>query len=619
MMTKTPNEAEIRDFLANHLDMVEPYLTLLDTEFYLANPNGASGFLDIFAHAADGQLVIIEIKRTNSAAREAIQELYKYAALLREKYLLKETDYRLILLSADWHDLLTPYSEFALSAPYDVWAGEIVRGEDGLPKVINRVQPTLLATHRKLAVRHFLWGFPDDTVASAAVPKLAAHIRRCGLIDFVLIQSRGTKPSLGGRSFLYFAQRELRFEEYLELIRANRDPEQVEEFLAEIGGYPELEDRVAEAADAVWLMPYGAPGSRMIGSDSVEIANPEKGGRWFEEGAQDDIRVHRFGRLDDPMISDETIIAEIRGDGGESDFRLRFTARTNSAPQMRALISRVENIFFYNEVWQGTVVQLIRYAERKPGPATIELFAYSPEDILRAIASSAFGFPGYLPMFRLDITHEGETERFIGLPEWDGTKPNFDKVIAEHFSGDDFGYFLACHFGENRTMNRDIMVDLGLRYSVFRAGEGGPQRIRVQGSTIVPVKGEIRSVNQLISENVEEVHKIVALFMQVDQNFAQVIQEFVNSDLSVAERRLAEIVTDAPKPDEALYWMGDLDDCDLCQEPFASLRFMVDAILPGAMGANVCARCFFEHGRGLGTGYGQIYETKAEGWLRVAG
>lgn len=617
-MTAVPNEAAIRDFLAQNLAMIEPGLTLVKTEFHLANPDGASGFLDIFARSADGQLVIIEIKRTNSAAREAIQELYKYAALLRVKYLLKETEYRLILLSVEWQELLVPYSEFAPSAPYEIWAGEIILRADGLPATIKRVVPIALAAHRKLSVRHFLWGFPDEATAAAAVPRLAAHIQRTGLTDFVLVQSKATNPSLGGRSFLYFAQRELRLDEYLALIEAKLDADAYAELLAEIDAHSELEDRVAIAADAAWLTPQGAPGRRMIGSDTVEIAHPEKGWRWFEEGAQEDIRVHRFGRLDDPMVGDEKIIAEIRGEGGESDFRLRFTARTNSAPLMRALTSRVENIFFYNEAWLGTVLQLIRYAERKPGPATIELIAYSPEDILRAIASAAFGFPGYVPTFRLDITHGGATERFIGLPEWDGTKPDFAKVIAQHFNGDDFSYFLAHHFGENRTMNRDIMIDLGLRYSVFRETDAGPERIRVQGSIIVPVKGEIRSINHLIDANVEEVHQIVEPFMRIDQGFAKTIQEFINSDMPTAERRLAALIADAPEQAEVSYWMGDLDTCDLCGHPFAPLRFMVDANLGQGWG-NVCARCFHEHGVGLGTGYGQVYESRTEGWLRIAG
>jgi hypothetical protein len=75
------------------------------------------------------------------------------------------------------------------------------------------------------------------------------------------------------------------------------------------------------------------------------------------------------------------------------------------------------------------------------------------------------------------------------------------------------------------------MKDLGLRYSVFREGESGPERIRVQGSSIIvppqPIKG---SISSLIETNVEEVHKIVALFMSYDQGFEQTITSWVNKN-----------------------------------------------------------------------------------------
>ncbi|WP_104041470.1 endonuclease NucS domain-containing protein [Vibrio hyugaensis] len=71
------NENEIRDYISSRLHLVEDGLELVDKEHYLKNDHGASGFLDIFARSKTGQLVIIEIKRTNSAAREAIQELYR--------------------------------------------------------------------------------------------------------------------------------------------------------------------------------------------------------------------------------------------------------------------------------------------------------------------------------------------------------------------------------------------------------------------------------------------------------------------------------------------------------------------------------------------------------------
>ncbi|MBK1637169.1 endonuclease NucS domain-containing protein, partial [Rhodovulum adriaticum] len=247
-------EATIRDHIAADLDMVESGLSLVDTESHLPNKQGASGFLDIFARDAAGKLVIIEIKRTDAAAREAIQELYKYVALLRDKFLVKNTDIRLILLSVEWHELATPYAEFAASAPFEVDAGTITLDADGKPVEIRPMTQGALTSERKIGVRHILWGFPDETTAAEAVELIARRVKRFGLTDFVLIQSRATKPVLGGRTFLYFAQRELRFEEYMELIEASFDEGQLEEFRESVADLTELEDRVAEASDAVWRL-----------------------------------------------------------------------------------------------------------------------------------------------------------------------------------------------------------------------------------------------------------------------------------------------------------------------------------------------------------------------------
>lgn len=210
-------------------------------------------------------------------------------------------------------------------------------------------------------------------------------------------------------------------------------------------------------------------------------------------------------------------------------------ARTDSAPQIEALLAAVGNIFFFNNEWRGATRDLVAYAQCT-GTATIRLIAFSNEDILRAISGAAFGYSGFAPTFRFDIERIGEVrERFIGLPEWDGTVPDFDSILTSYFGEDHFNYFLAHHFGENRGVNVDIMRDLGLRYAVFREGDNGPERIRVQGSTIVvspqPIKG---SISSLIDANIEEVHKIVALFMQHDQGFAQTITNWVNNNVESA-------------------------------------------------------------------------------------
>lgn len=530
MRMNRPNENAIRDRLIERLDIIEPSLTLVAREHYLKNPNGASGFLDIFARAANGQLVIIEIKRTDAAAREALQELFKYAALLRQNYLVRDVDYRLIILSVEWHELLTPYSEFVERAPYDISAGVIILGADGLPIRIDPVRPVPTAAQRRFSKRHFLWRFADEAAAIAAVPLIAKHMQEAGLKDFVLIRSRPNNPEISEKGFIYFAQQELTLAEYQTRIRAQLSSEEYGEYEENITDLVEEKDRIDESADKVWLPEYDRLFDQ-IDSDSSEISYPEKAAHWFREGAQASISIERFSRFRDDGLSDDAIIAELIGQDGTSDYHLNLVARTDSAPQIAALLAAVENIFFFNNEWRGATRDLVAYAQRT-GPATIRLTAFSNEDILRAIAGAAFGYPGFTPTFRFDIERvEVVRERFIGLPEWDGTAPNFDTILASHFGEDPFSYFLAHHFGENRGINIDIMSDLGLRYGIFRDGDNGPERIRVQGSAIIvspqPIMGSIPS---LIHANVEQVHKIVDLFMNHDQGFIQVITDWVNKN-----------------------------------------------------------------------------------------
>lgn len=142
----------------------------------------------------------------------------------------------------------------------------------------------------------------------------------------------------------------------------------------------------------------------------------------------------------------------------------------------------------------------------------------------------AFGYPGFAPTFCVDICRANESfERFIGLPEWDGKKLEFDSLMSTHFPGDNFGYFLEHHIEAHRSKNLDIMADMGLSYGVFRETDSGPQRIRVQGSIVVgSTRSIIGSIPSLIESNVEEVQKLVALFMQHDEGFLRKIDEWVN-------------------------------------------------------------------------------------------
>lgn len=109
---ETPFEKAIRDKLAKRLDVLEPGLQLIATEYSLRNAHGAKGFIDILAKDAWGNRVIIELKRSNQSARQALHEIFKYSALFRSTGGLPYGRIRCFVASTEWHELRVPFAEF---------------------------------------------------------------------------------------------------------------------------------------------------------------------------------------------------------------------------------------------------------------------------------------------------------------------------------------------------------------------------------------------------------------------------------------------------------------------------------------------------------------------------
>ena len=78
----------IRDFLAENLELISHEFEFVQKEFPLPNAFGTRGYIDILARDEHYNFVIIEIKRSNQTAREAVQEVVKYANLLKQNYQL---------------------------------------------------------------------------------------------------------------------------------------------------------------------------------------------------------------------------------------------------------------------------------------------------------------------------------------------------------------------------------------------------------------------------------------------------------------------------------------------------------------------------------------------------
>lgn len=72
------SEAEMQQALAQHPEVIEPGLTLLDREL----PTGVGG-IDLYAQDAEGRYVVVELKR-GKATQEAVHQLSRYVETVSE-------------------------------------------------------------------------------------------------------------------------------------------------------------------------------------------------------------------------------------------------------------------------------------------------------------------------------------------------------------------------------------------------------------------------------------------------------------------------------------------------------------------------------------------------------
>lgn len=132
------NEDELRDHLAANLGLIEPGLALVATNYPVKSMLGANGALDILAKDRYGCFVIIEVKRSDQAARQALHELSKYISAFLTTQHVDEQKLRCFVISTHWHELDTPLAFFRATATVNVKGFE-VSAERGSVKVDERV------------------------------------------------------------------------------------------------------------------------------------------------------------------------------------------------------------------------------------------------------------------------------------------------------------------------------------------------------------------------------------------------------------------------------------------------------------------------------------------------
>lgn len=134
-------ESALRDLIAQHIYKLKPGLTLLQKEQYIPGEHGTKSFIDLYAKDERGRHVLIELKRSATASRQAIHEVNKYAERVKQYFGAKDSEIHVIIASTEWTELLLPFSRFYADAGFSIEGLRIDVSEDNLDFHAQPVPP----------------------------------------------------------------------------------------------------------------------------------------------------------------------------------------------------------------------------------------------------------------------------------------------------------------------------------------------------------------------------------------------------------------------------------------------------------------------------------------------
>ncbi len=459
------NECTIRDNLAKQLGILERGLELVATEYPLPNPYGSKGYIDILAKDGFGNRVIVELKRSNQSARQAIHEIFKYAALLRSKEGLLYGKLRCLIVSTEWHELAVPFAEFLRVADCQCDGFAISVDHEGAVISAEKQQPVHLAEPIKLFQEHAIFLFKTHQTRDSAIDNISnAFVAAGGLGSFLMIVDyRGDSTMVIYKYVIYLAptcisdatisaiKNEL-IEEYGSEFDAQELRRSVEEH---------FQGLILETADNVW--------------DSYEIGNPEKFVTILEMGWAVD-RIIRIGSTPtEASYTDDEVKQLVAGTEGQNTVQFCSFSSPRLNIQWKEVKENAEYCLKGNDSWLNGFNWFHSLIQSEYNSANVGIAIYNPLNLpVGLFKILERNDTRFLPSFEI-VTIDSESNSLISLLgqiEWDGTTQpsSVSEVFTPGIGGLEM-FFLRSNLGGAWELDTELMSRHGLYYALTRVDE----------------------------------------------------------------------------------------------------------------------------------------------------
>lgn len=514
-------EEKIRKYLAKNLSMVSGDLELIQEEYPLRNIHGSSGFIDILAKDSENNYVIIELKRSNQAARQTLNEVCKYCALIKQNLNIRDSEIRVVIVSSEWTELLVPYSEFYKYVNLYVEGYKVNLDEKNVPISCKRIDPIKIDYQRKFSTEHLAFLYTTQTNIDCAINKIQEILPKLSLKDYVILKMSITdKIPYPFCIYVVFQ----RYSEYYYLNALKKIKEDLkeeyaiyDEVLEYKDGYKDDEEgylRCLEENISCYI-------TNEIESDDLEIGYPEKFQSIIHQSNWQVDKVVKGGNFkDDVRLSKDIIIKEVMGVDGSNQILYINQTHSKHKPKLEEIANNAVNCLKFNEVWHHHISSMLDIIGSENTDYRIVLNIFNPDSILESIAGvahhKAFSYiPGY--DFLIDYTTENKFINYYGKITWNGIKRDLDELLKIFFRNNPFDYFLRRQFGNIAEIDSAIMEYLGLEYAtnILRVTGGKAQinDVIFKNDKIEVVESKVeKTIIEFVNENDKFVKDLVQFF-----------------------------------------------------------------------------------------------------------
>ena len=631
-------EAELRDRIADHIEVLEKGLVLLKKEKYIPNSLGTKGFIDLYAKDEKGNHVIIELKKSDASAREAIHEVFKYVEGVKSYLGAREHEIRVIVASTDWKELIVPFSRFVCDTKWDVKGLQI---EMASPTEINTFPVVVLpiTNGRFIAPWHAMCWYLNENTLKKGIQSVEQSCKAKGIDDFIIMIIRLAHPATSKKEaemkavimqmasqngmkvkedvelpvyefVAYFAMQTLSKEKCLDILSSGK--EQYKEAQEVILGMEESEVLCYLHESVVALQPS-------FYQDFYEIGYPAKIHDFIENMGHTIQEIRRYGIFEkNNLLSDATIISELFAEDGSTGQRLKKTVDVWNRANMESLRNEVKETLSENAVWRNHILRCLDEIEEEFPTAKIEISVYNPATGVFTIYLAVSKENGilYIPSYFLAV-HDPEPVRvyYGGLQDIGQSLP-FQEILDKYYEGSLSALLMSMTWGGRDERDVDIAEDLGCAYRTFRCDIQGEERSffawKDERWRVCEPNDPVNMYREYLERNEKLVRQIVRKILPRDNNGIM--------DGSSAERILDQIADTGKGKRLKEYYIGASPECDLCRCLLEDGKYMVDGSIKGTSAWGfMCPDCAVFCGDGIGWGTGQLYLKDESGWLLVGG